>query len=409
MSLIEGVGDEVTQFCFILVTLTIAYIAWWSTSTNDQRPYRTVVLLDRRRHPGRSLVRVRVQSRQLSNHTESVTISEGTSSNSNISLQTDTSTEASLLPDTVDNQVSEPSTVISSSSSSNTNSSQNIHSENKSVTNLRAVDERDIIEMMDADEHTELRHRRLRHFEGARNDNINSEDELGQTPSATTTDVKDTNVSSEGQSESLSANSNNISIKIKYINDDVRIVDGKLKELLGDFKRRHFLEELNANKEVKLIFNGHVLKQNQNSLQSCGLFDNCVVHCLIHQKRPPPRNPEQSQQNTIEQNIPFVRNNNFPHIINANNNNNQGIDWDLGNFLFAVVSAILLTAWYFRYVYAHLYTVTATVGLIIITGIFTIVLVGAYLPNNVYEPHERNLRIRVTRAERIEVQQPRQQ
>lgn len=59
----------------------------------------------------------------------------------------------------------------------------------------------------------------------------------------------------------------------------------------------------------------------------------------------------------------------------------------------------------FRYVYAHLYTVTATVGLIIITVIFSVVLVGAYLPNDDYDPPDTNLRIRVSRTERVEVQQ----
>lgn len=29
----------------------------------------------------------------------------------------------------------------------------------------------------------------------------------------------------------------NICIKLKYINDDLKLVDGKLEELLGDFKR----------------------------------------------------------------------------------------------------------------------------------------------------------------------------
>lgn len=29
----------------------------------------------------------------------------------------------------------------------------------------------------------------------------------------------------------------NIRIKLKYINDDLKLVDGKLEELLGDFKR----------------------------------------------------------------------------------------------------------------------------------------------------------------------------
>jgi len=111
--------------------------------------------------------------------------------------------------------------------------------------------------------------------------------------------------------------------------------------------RRHFQEEMNANKEVKLIFNGHVLKQNQHSLQSCGLFHNCVVHCLIHQKRPSIGDRDRRRGSLGESAPQFFRNNNFPHILNVNNNN-QGIEYDLGNFLYAGVCFILLAAWYFR-------------------------------------------------------------
>lgn len=50
--------------------------------------------------------------------------------------------------------------------------------------------------------------------------------------------------------------------------------------------RRNFNEELNAQKLVRLVFNGHVLQPDAKTIAACGLFDNCVVHCLIHNPRP---------------------------------------------------------------------------------------------------------------------------
>lgn len=46
MTIIEGIGDEVTQFCLIVLCGIVAILAWWSTA---QRPYRfrTAVILDR--------------------------------------------------------------------------------------------------------------------------------------------------------------------------------------------------------------------------------------------------------------------------------------------------------------------------------------------------------------------------
>lgn len=50
--------------------------------------------------------------------------------------------------------------------------------------------------------------------------------------------------------------------------------------------RRNFTDELSGHKVVRLVFNGHVLQPDTKTLRACGLFDNCVVHCLVHNPRP---------------------------------------------------------------------------------------------------------------------------
>lgn len=50
--------------------------------------------------------------------------------------------------------------------------------------------------------------------------------------------------------------------------------------------RRNFTDELSGQKIVRLVFNGHVLQPDTKTLKACGLFDNCVVHCLVHNPRP---------------------------------------------------------------------------------------------------------------------------
>lgn len=71
-------------------------------------------------------------------------------------------------------------------------------------------------------------------------------------------------------------------IKIKYLNDDMKVVEAKPSQSLGEFKRQNFVSELAANKLVRLVFNGKVLQPEGRSLRNCGLFENCVVHCLVH-------------------------------------------------------------------------------------------------------------------------------
>lgn len=49
--------------------------------------------------------------------------------------------------------------------------------------------------------------------------------------------------------------------------------------------RRNFAVEIESSKVIRLIFNGQVLQSDDRTLQNYGLFDNCVVHCLVHNQR----------------------------------------------------------------------------------------------------------------------------
>jgi hypothetical protein len=48
MTLVEGVGDEVTQFFIALLLVLLALAAWWSTQIADTPLVRTVLILERR-------------------------------------------------------------------------------------------------------------------------------------------------------------------------------------------------------------------------------------------------------------------------------------------------------------------------------------------------------------------------
>lgn len=128
--------------------------------------------------------------------------------------------------------------------------------------------------------------------------------------------------------------------------------------------RRHFSLELSGRKLVRLIFNGQVLQQESRTLQNYGFFDNCVVHCLVHQPRTPPPSPNLNRTSESQ--------------AQSDSNHNH---WDLGNILFASLSFLLGLAWYGRYQYAQLYTATTTIALIGLTAMFTVSLIGMYTPD----------------------------
>lgn len=381
MTIIEGIGDEVTHFFIALFVVLIGTAAWWTTNISEQRPVRAVLWFERRRHRAH---------RRLTNHTETVTITEG-SNNSVAEEEEQSQIDAATETQTALDQASNANKPPESNPEDNLIPTQSTLEEPQTR-------EQNIIDTMDADANI-VRQRRLAFYGTFTNDH-----QHGSTSSHSTLPNQNPQTASGAPSEELKPSAppseecappskdsappvehvdgginTGITIKLKYINDDLKLVDGHLNESLEEFKKRHFFPELSANKIIRLIFNGQVLQPDSQTLKNCGLFDNCVVHCLIHQKRNPPTDPNVTESRREGYSFPS------PSGL-SNNNNNQNREWDLGNFLFAFISLILLAAWYFRYVYAHLYTVTATVGLILITGIFTIVLVGMYFPDNEQSP-----------------------
>lgn len=49
MSIIEGVGDEVTNFLVIVISSIIIYLAWRSTNVRDERIPRAVLIIESNR------------------------------------------------------------------------------------------------------------------------------------------------------------------------------------------------------------------------------------------------------------------------------------------------------------------------------------------------------------------------
>nr|XP_023015861.1 transmembrane and ubiquitin-like domain-containing protein 1 isoform X1 [Leptinotarsa decemlineata]XP_023015862.1 transmembrane and ubiquitin-like domain-containing protein 1 isoform X1 [Leptinotarsa decemlineata] len=322
MSLITEFGEEVIYLFITAAVIVIGYFAWLSTGVSE-RNLRTLFMVNRR-------IRIR---RRLTNHTQAETIQEGTD-------VSETMPEEDSNPEMIPNSEQAVSVAKPEASTSNPEGSEEA-----------------IIETMDANTN-ELRQRK------------NNE------CTSSSKNVDSTSTNSCSKNEDTNDKKYDITIKLKFLNDDLKSVDGNLKESLDDFKKRHFQLELSENKVVKLIYKGHVLQPDTQTLRTCGLEDDCVVHCLIHNKKSSPSEPQIHE--SPREGYSFGENNLPPSA----ENNNQIREWDLGSLLFAMVSLFLLLAWYFRYVYAHMYTVTATIGLILVTGIFSIVVVGTLFPND---------------------------
>lgn len=174
-----------------------------------------------------------------------------------------------------------------------------------------------------------------------------------------------------------------LTVKLKYLNDDLKLVQAQSTESLGDFKRRYFSEELAANKLVRLVFNGQVLQPDKKTLIECGLFDQCVVHCLIHNQKPNSgnrMNEPRSSSSTYGHNTASATTNDSSNGLGGlGSNNNIPSDSFLNRpehgrwYLYislTFISLTLLFCWFCRLQYAYLFSFYSTVGLVLMSILF---------------------------------------
>lgn len=112
-------------------------------------------------------------------------------------------------------------------------------------------------------------------------------------------------------------------------------------------------------------------------LSSCGLHDNCVVHCLIHQPRPATnaqQNPDSVNQGSNEHQLPNVARQRQAGPIQR--------DWNLATLLSALITIIISILWYARIQFYTLFSYTSTGTLGILTGIFMFTAFLTYLVDN---------------------------
>ncbi|VVC34799.1 Ubiquitin-related domain,Ubiquitin domain [Cinara cedri] len=232
------------------------------------------------------------------------------------------------------------------------------------------------------------------------NSSINNDNpqDKNENSSSTENDVaeRESTMQSNELSQSTNDSSNDqqvyedsIKIRLKYLNDNCRLVEGRLQENIGVFKRRHFSNELSSDKIIRLIFQGKVLHDDEATLSSYGLHDNCVVHCLIHQPRPTTN--AQQTDDSVEDDIIDHPPTLLPNIIRRRHRQRQPgpvqREWNLATLLSALITVIISLLWYARIHFYTLFSYTSTGTLGILTGIFIFTAILTFLVDN--EDHQQ--------------------
>lgn len=165
-------------------------------------------------------------------------------------------------------------------------------------------------------------------------------------------------------------------VRLKFLNDTQKDVEASLVENIGEFKRRNFSEEISSNKNVRLIFNGQVLRDESSTLRSCGLFDKCVVHCLIH-------TASTSQGQGAAGGAHGHSHAQAQHAHGHTHNHAQHRDLEMSAYFIPILGLALAMLWYFAVAYNMYFNLMSTTALIGLTSLYFLSVYGTHFHVNV--------------------------
>uniref|UniRef100_W5MSU4 Transmembrane and ubiquitin-like domain-containing protein 1 n=1 Tax=Lepisosteus oculatus TaxID=7918 RepID=W5MSU4_LEPOC len=148
-----------------------------------------------------------------------------------------------------------------------------------------------------------------------------------------------------------SSDQRNMVLRLKFLNDTERVAQVKPEDTIGYIKRTYFAGQEH---QVRLIYQGQLLRDDAQTLASLNLPDNCVLHCHISQHATPqvPAGARAADQVHVALNM--------------------------GSLMVPLFVLMLSVLWYFQIQYRQFFTAPATASLVGITIFFSFAAFGVY-------------------------------
>ncbi|NWU69758.1 TMUB1 protein, partial [Pterocles burchelli] len=141
-------------------------------------------------------------------------------------------------------------------------------------------------------------------------------------------------------------------LRLKFLNDTERLARVRPSDTVGALKRAHFPGQ---EQQVRLIYQGQLLRDDAQSLSALHLAPNSVLHCHVspHSSSPAPSGPRASAG-----------------PVHAALN--------VGSLLLPLSVLALAVLWFCQLQYRHVFTATATTFLAGLTLLFSFVAFAMY-------------------------------
>ncbi|KAK6492073.1 transmembrane and ubiquitin-like domain-containing protein 1 [Huso huso] len=307
MALIEGVGDEVTVLFALLLVLLVLLLAWVSTHTTDRSEQLLQSAASQRRAGPQSTL------------------------------------EEAAAPDTDLNETSLAAGEEEKKSSDQEGERSSREEERSSREEERSSREEE---------------RSSREEVGSGNDGIRHRETAAPAAASSQTSAPPsdtpqplTSSANSQPSEAGPTPDRNMVLRLKFLNDTERVAQVKPEDTIGYVKRTYFQGQEH---QVRLIYQGQLLRDDAQTLSSLNLADNSVLHCHI------------SQHATAQ----------APAGVRAADQVHAALN--VGSLMVPLFVLMLSVLWYFQIQYRQFFTAPATASLVGITVFFSFMAFGVY-------------------------------
>ncbi|NXX87096.1 TMUB2 protein, partial [Urocolius indicus] len=149
-----------------------------------------------------------------------------------------------------------------------------------------------------------------------------------------------------------------IKIRLKFLNDTEEVAMVRPEDTVGGLKSKCFPGQ---ESQTRFIYRGQLLQDQEQTLRSLHITDNCVIHC--HQSRSAtPTTPTPLPDPGAATTTPDA----------------GGLPLGAGSLMVPTVMVVLAVVWYFRINYRQLFSGPATISLIGVTVLFSFLALGLY-------------------------------
>ncbi|KAM3863735.1 transmembrane and ubiquitin-like domain-containing protein 2 [Diretmus argenteus] len=156
-----------------------------------------------------------------------------------------------------------------------------------------------------------------------------------------------------------------ISVRLKFLNDTEEVAVLKPQDTVGVLKSKYFS---GRERQIKLIYQGQLLQDPKRTLFSLNITHNSVIHCHISQAL---------REAGPEEGAPSGSNSGVASGVSGGFRA-AGLALSTSSLVVPVFVVILAVVWYFRINYRQFFTAPATISLVGVTVFFSFLIFGMH-------------------------------